>query len=65
MDGVTELDRLAFTVVLLGIGFLALFLVAEVIERAYEREERRKRRIAPKIERRERQLLGDDWRDRV
>ena len=65
MDGVTELDRLAFTVVLLSVGFLVLFLVAEVIERAYEREERRKRRIAPKIERRERELLGDDWRDHV
>ena len=58
--GVTEVDRLLFTVVLLSIGFIALILVAAVIERAYEIEERR-RQPRPRIPRRERDLLGDDW----
>jgi hypothetical protein len=63
--GVTEVDRLLFTIVLLSVAFLALFLCAEILERAYEREERRKRRVAPKIDPVERDLLGDDWRDQI
>lgn len=64
MEGVTEVDRLIFTIVLLSVAFFVLFLVADVIERAYEREERRNE-PRPKLPKRERQLLGDDWRDRI
>ena len=62
--GVTEVDRLIFTIMLLALGFLALFLVAAVVERAYEVQERR-RQPRPRIPAREKELLGDDWRNRA
>ena len=64
MEGVTEVDRFLLTIVLISLGAIAMFLVAHVIERAYERDARRNR-PRPKIDARERELLGDDWRDRI
>lgn len=60
MEGVSEVDGFLFTIVLLSLGFIALVLVADVIERSYEREQRR-RRPRPRIPDNERRLLGDDW----
>lgn len=62
MEGVTEVDRFIFTIVALSIAFIILFMVAAVVERAYEREQRRNQ-PRPKLPERERDLLGDDWRD--
>jgi hypothetical protein len=62
--GVTEVDRLLFTIVLLSAAFLVMFLLAAIVERAYEVEERR-RRYRPRIPKREQDLLGEDWRDRA
>lgn len=64
MEGITEVDRFLFTIVLISLGAIAMFLIAHVIERAYERDARRNR-PRPKIDARERELLGDDWRDRI
>lgn len=61
-EGVTEIDRLLFTIVLLSAAFIVLLLVTAAVERAYE-QERRRHRPRPKLSRRERELLGDDWRD--
>lgn len=62
MEGVTEVDRFVFTILVISLGIVAMTLIAAVIERAYERECRRNR-PRPKLPERERDLLGDDWRD--
>jgi len=64
MDVLNPIEAFLVMVTLIGIGVFAMTAVATVIERAYERECRRNR-YRPKIDPRERELLGDDWRDRI
>ena len=62
MDGITQVEAFIVTVALIGIGIFAMTAIATMIEAAYERECRRNQK-RPKLPERERQLLGDDWRD--
>lgn len=62
MEGITQLEAFIVTVALIGIAVFVMTAIATVIESAYERECRRNR-PRPSLPDRERQLLGDDWRD--
>ena len=62
MDGITQVEAFIATVALIGIAVFVMTGIATVIEAAYERECRRNQ-PRPRLTERERQLLGDDWRD--
>ena len=62
MDGITQVETFIATVALIGIAVFVMTAVATVIEAAYERECRRNR-PRPGLSDRERELLGEDWRD--
>ena len=62
MDVLSPIEAFIVMVALIGIAVFVMTGIATVIEAAYERECRRNQ-PRPRLTERERQLLGDDWRD--